>query len=109
MVETIKIDDVEYIRADSVKHEDIKGNLKIVLLQRGWVFVGYLERNGSQCVLRQASNIRRWGTSKGLGEIAEGGPTNETKLDKCYGEVEFDYLTVVATISCKESKWKKSL
>ena len=109
MVETIKIDDIEYVRADSVSQEDITGDLKIVLLQRGWVFVGYLERNGSQCKLKKASNIRRWGTEHGLGQIAKDGPTDETRLDKCHGVVEFDYLTTVATIDCEEKPWKRYL
>ena len=94
------IDDVEY-RAD-----ESKGNIKIVILQRGWVMVGRFERNGSDCKLHNASVIRSWGTTKGLGEIAKDGPTSNTKLDPCNGLVEFDYLTVVASISCEEEKWK---
>ena len=94
------IDDVEY-RAD-----EPKGNIKIVILQRGWVMVGRFERNGSDCKLHNASVIRSWGTTKGLGEIAKDGPTSSTKLDPCNGLVEFDYLTVVASISCGEEKWK---
>lgn len=105
--EKIKIDDVEYVRKGA--EQDIKGDLKIVILQRGWVMVGYLERVGTDCTLRQASNVRRWGTTKGLGEIAVGGPTKNTVLDKCYGEVHFDSLTIIASISCKEEKWQGKL
>lgn len=82
---------------------------RIVILQRGWVMVGRFERNGSDCKLHDASVIRIWGTTKGAGEIAGDGPTSTTKLDKCNGLVEFDYLTVVATISCNEKKWEKHL
>lgn len=106
--ESIKIDEVEYVRKDSVK-QTITGNIKIVILQRGWVMVGYFSRNGNDCKLECASVIRSWGTTKGLGEIAEGGPTSSTKLDKCYGLVEFDYLTVVASVACKESVWANKL
>lgn len=81
------------------------GDIKIVVLQRGWCLVGRLERNGSECKLHNASVIRCWGTTKGLGEIAGEGPKISTKLDKCNGLVEFDYLTVVCAITCKESKW----
>lgn len=81
------------------------GQIKIIVLQRGWVMVGRLERSGSDCKLHSASVIRNWGTTKGLGEIAMNGPTKDTKLDKCVGLVDFDYLTVVASISCEESKW----
>lgn len=85
------------------------GDIKIVILQRGWVMVGRFERNGSDCNLHNASVIRAWGTTKGLGEIAIGGPTSNTKLDKCGGLVQFDYLTVVALIGCEEKSWKNKL
>jgi len=103
------INGVVYVRKDSVSEKEIQGDIKIVILQRGWVMVGRFERNGSDCKLHNASVIRSWGTTKGLGEIAKGGPTSVTKLDKCYGLVEFDYLTVVAMISCEVSAWKKEL
>jgi len=38
-----------------------------------------------------------------------GGPTGSTKLDKCNGVVQFDYLTVIATIDCKGDKWTSEL
>lgn len=106
--ESIKIDEVEYVRKDSL-NTTITGNIKIVILQRGWIMVGYFERSGNDCKLSKASVIRSWGTTKGLGEIALGGPTSSTKLDKCHGLVEFDYLTVVAQVACEESKWKNAL
>ncbi len=106
--ERITIDEVEYVRKDSV-NQTITENIKIVILQRGWIMVGYFERNGNDCKLSKASVIRSWGTTKGLGEIAVGGPTSTTKLDKCHGLVEFDYLTVVAQVACEESKWKTAL
>jgi hypothetical protein len=106
--ETISVNGVEYVRKDSV-NETITGNIKIVILQRGWVMVGYFERNGNECKLSKASVIRSWGTTKGLGEIASNGPTKDTKLDKTHGLVEFDSLTIVASISCEESKWKTAL
>jgi len=71
--------------------------------------VGRFEKKDSECKLLDASVIRTWGTTKGLGEIAESGPTTNTKLDKCNGLVEFDYLTVVATIACNDKNWEKVL
>ena len=108
-VDVVTINGVKYQRADSIKQEELKGDIKIVILQRGWIMVGRFERNGSECKLHNASVIRSWGTSKGLGEIAKGGPTSNTKLDKCFGIVEFDYLTVVASIACSEEKWVNEL
>lgn len=102
-MKTVIIDDTEYAPLTTT------GDVKIVILQRGWVMVGRFERNGSDCKLFNASVIRSWGTKKGLGEIAKDGPTKDTVLDPCNGLVEFDYLTVVATISCDEKSWKKEL
>ena len=109
VVDVLSINGVEYVRKDSVSKEDIKGEIKIVVLQRGWIVIGRLERKDMECKLHNASVIRVWGTTYGLGEIAENGPTSNTKLDKCKGVVEFNYMTVVLTIDCKENKWKNSL
>lgn len=102
----IEVNGVAYVPKNSQKVQ-YNGDIKIVVLQRGWVMVGRLERDGSECILNNASVIRNWGTTKGLGEIAGSGPTKDTKLDPTSGQVEFDYLTVVATISCNESVWAK--
>ena len=79
---------------------------QIVILQRGWVFVGKMTRTGNDCELTEAATIRNWGTTKGLGEIAEDGPTRNTKLDHCPA-VRFHYLTVVGIIECNETNWSK--
>ncbi len=102
----IVVDGVTYYAS---KPEAIDSPVKIVILQRGWIMVGRFSRKGSDCTLSDASVIRNWGTTKGLGEIAKSGPTGSTKLDKCYGLVEFDYLTVVATLSCEEKVWENAL
>lgn len=103
---TVTVDGVVYY-SDKLKAND--SDIKIVILQRGWCMVGRLERKENECKLYDASVIRSWGTTRGLGEIAEGGPTTSTKLDKCNGLVEFDYLTVVASISCNKDKWEGAL
>ena len=78
MSSTITIADTEY-RLVPVTDSEIK----IVFLQRGNVLVGRLSREGDMCTLSDASVIRRWGTTKGIGEIARGGPTESTVLDPC--------------------------
>ncbi len=95
--------------SEKPKNIESDGEYKIVILQRGWVMAGKFQREGSECKLYHASVIRNWGTTKGLGEIADAGPTKDTKLDPCNGLVEFDYLTVVATICVNEAKWKNAL
>ena len=102
-MKTITVDGIEYAPVQN------DGEVKIVILQRGWIMVGRFERKGSDCKLHNSSVIRSWGTTKGLGELAKDGLTSSTKLDANNGTVEFDYLTVVATISCAETSWKKYL
>lgn len=88
--------------------ETVDGGIRIVILQRGWVFVGRFYQSGSDCVLEDGFNIRVWGTTKGLGEIASDGPTSSTKLDKI-PTTRFHELTVIATLDCDEKIWKKHL
>lgn len=82
--------------------------VKIVILQRGWVVVGRFSKEGSECKLEDASVIRRWGTTKGLGEIAKNGPTSSTTLDNT-PTITYHELTAVATINCEESQWTAKL
>lgn len=108
-VKEISINGVDYVPKNTIADKDIISDIKIVVLQRGWIVVGRFERLGTQCKLHNASVIRTWGTTNGLGEIAEGGPTSSTRLDKCKGLVEFDYMTVVLTIDCEVKKWQNKL
>ena len=79
---------------------------KIVVLQRGWVFVGrYLLDPETQIVtLTDSRNIRVWGTTRGLGELAQSGPTASTKLDHT-GVVTFHLLTQVLAIDTEVTTW----
>lgn len=78
----------------------------ILVLQRGWVVVGHLVQDDETKVrLEDASVIRHWGTTKGLGQLALEGPTNQTKLDPC-GEVEAHPAAIVLRIPCSGAgKW----
>ena len=109
-INELEVNGVTYVPKGSESHVEYDGEIKIVILQRGWVMVGRFERDENDCSLHDASVIRVWGTTKGLGEIASNGPIKDkTVLDKCGGLVEFDYLTVVALISVDEKKWRNSL
>jgi len=105
--ETIKIDEVEYVRKDSVPERKYEGDVKIVILQRGWVYVGRYTQNNEtmMCELNQAYCIRKWGTTKGLPELKDG-PTKDTVLDPA-GTVKFHLLTTIAVIECDGAAWKK--
>lgn len=101
----IEVNGTKYVPKDTVKTVEYTGDIKIVILQRGWIYVGRFEKDGNNCKIHQGSNIRTWGTTKGLPELVHG-PTSSTKLDKCEGVIEFDWLTVVHTITVNQDKWK---
>lgn len=100
--ENITIDDVKYVRADSVTRCD--GDIKIVVADRGFVYVGKVEETDSFVRLVNASNIRVWGTTKGLGELVSG-PMSGTKLDKV-GTVKIPTRAVISIIDVEQAKWK---
>jgi hypothetical protein len=107
MTQNVKVDElviegVTYVPKNTVK--EFTGDIKIVVLQRGWIYIGRFEKDGNDCKLHNASCIRTWGTTKGLPELVHG-PTSSTKLDRCEGVVEFDWLTVVYTITVNKEKW----
>jgi len=106
-INEIKINGIDYVRKDSVTAvKEFTGDIKIVVLQRGWVYIGRFERNGNDCKLHNAYNIRVWGTTKGLPELVNGA-TSSTELDKCDGVVEFDWLTTIHTITVNPQSWKQ--
>ncbi len=98
---TLKIDDVEYIRKDSVAQTE--GDIKIVVLDRGFVYVGSVSKEEDFIVIRNAKNIRQWGTTKGLGELI-GGPLSETKLDNA-GTVRAPFRALISLIDVEQAKW----
>ena len=104
LIKALLSDDKNPVKGDETFN--IGSEIKIVILQRGWVFVGKFNQVGTRCTLTNAKNIRTWGTTKGLGEIAEGGPTSLTKLDDI-NDVTFHELTVIATIDCDAKAWSK--
>ena len=106
----LTINNEVYIAEADVKKELSKNNIKpsikqIVILNRGWVVVGNYYEKGDNCTLTDASVIRTWGTTKGLGELAENGPLTNTKLDAC-PNVHFHKMTMVARMGVNESNWK---
>ena len=98
---TLKIDDVEYVRKDAVPNTE--GEIKIVVLDRGFVYVGRVEIEGDFVIIRNAQNIRQWGTTKGLGELVNG-PLANTKLDSV-GTVRAANRALISLIDVEQSKW----
>lgn len=73
---------------------------QIVVLDRGWVYYSpRVEQEGDDLVLHDAKCIRRWGTTKGLGELVNG-PTSETALDPA-GLVVVPRRALIHMIACR--------
>lgn len=77
----------------------------IAVVNRGFVYVGAVEVDEKWCVVRDACNIRYWGTKNGLGELALKGPLEETKLDAC-GTVRIPLHSLVHLLDTETEKWK---
>jgi len=71
----------------------------IVVLDRGFVYVGAVVESADRIRISEAKNIRRWGTTKGLGELVAG-PTRDTVLDPV-GEVIVYRHAVIHLIPCR--------
>lgn len=81
--------------------------INLVILDRGFIYVGYVQVDDDWVYISQAKNVRYWGTSKGLGELVNG-PLPSTKLDDV-GTVKAPLSAVISLIKCEESKWKSVL
>jgi hypothetical protein len=79
----------------------------IVVADRGFVYVGKIEMDVEHVRLSEAKNIRRWGTTKGLGELVLNGPTGNTTLDNC-GSVMIPRRAVISIHATDPNLWIKS-
>ncbi len=77
-------------------------SISIVVLQRGWVVVGVDAPGG----ISAGAVIRRWGTERGLGQLAVAGPLRETVLDLLPTGAQWHPLTEVLRIPCREEAWE---
>ena len=75
---------------------------RIVVLQNGFVFMGmwHPATDTQPAHITEAVNIRRRGTSAGLGEIALKGPTKDTVLDPVGIVVLDNPEAVLFTVPC---------
>lgn len=71
----------------------------IVVLDRGFVYVGEVTIEGDFLRVTGAKNIRYWGTKNGLGELRNG-RLPETKLDEV-GEVLAPMRALIHLVPCK--------
>ncbi len=86
-------------------------NIKIMVLDRGRVKVGYVEPHPGlpfHWKITSGRTIRRWGTTQGLEEIANNGPTTNTVLDDSC-DSSCPYRAVIEILEVNQSRWSKHL
>ncbi len=74
------------------------------MLDRGFVYVGKVSRQGDDLVIEDAKNVRRWGTERGLGQLASEGPQPNTRLDPT-PLITAPLKSLIYLIDCEPSKW----
>jgi hypothetical protein len=79
---------------------------QIVVLDRGFVYVGDVSVFNDWVLIKNAQNLRIWGTTKGLGEL-RGGPLSGTKLDDV-GTVRAPLRALISLIDVDAAKWNAS-
>lgn len=82
---------------------------KIVIVEAGFVFCGEVEehpKHPSLMRITECYNIRTWGTSQGLGELALKGALSGTELD-FYGIVTIPKIKILGYIECEVKIEKK--
>lgn len=94
---TIRIDDTDYVRADSIPADIVSDNVLIGRYSR--------DPETDECTLTDAKVIRRWGTTQGLGQLAKKGPQTNTVLDPCCGVVRFGRGSEILTIDADPKVW----
>lgn len=100
--ETIKIDEVEYVRKDSIKSVSFTDYV-IVRTHSAGVFFGHLKsRNGQEVVLQDARRIWYWSGAASLSQLAIDGTSrpNECKFPEAVPEITL--LQAIEIIPCTE-------
>jgi len=97
----MKIDDVEYVRKDSIKNyekADELDGMKYVIVRTysAGVFAGYLqEREGQEVVLRNARRLYYWSGAATLSQLSVEGVKNP---DDCKFPQEVDVVELLQAI-----------
>lgn len=102
ILNSITVNGTEYVRADQVP--TVAGPptpVQVVVIEGRWNIVGNVEHHDDGALtITNASVIRYWGTTKGLGQLAQSGPTSKTILDK----VGVMRVPAHAVLLCMDSK-----
>ena len=89
-----------------IGESDTEHGLCIVVLDRGFVYVGQLTTDDRFLTIRCARNVQRYGTTRGLGQLALEGPQPCTVLNDA-GVVKAPIGELKHWLVCEVSAWSK--
>lgn len=99
MTKTVEIDGVEYAPVE------VFGDIKIVVMDKGFVYIGHVLIDGDDFEITNARCIIRWGTTEHLGQLVNG-PLENTKLgDPCTLRIKKDQCH---TIEVNQDAWNNN-
>ena len=105
---TIKIDEVEYVRKDSIKTNEEAEKMygleyKIVRTYSAGVFAGYLkEYENGECVLLNARRLWRWSGAASLSQLAMEGISKPEGCKFPCEVTKIKIIGVIEVIDCTE-------
>jgi hypothetical protein len=104
---TIKINEVEYIRKDSITNNQRFEDYVIVRTYSAGVFMGHLEsRNGQEVVLKDARRLWMWDGAASLSQLAIEGTKNPSGCKFPIAVPEVTLLQAIEIIPCTEKAVK---
>ena len=110
--ETIKIDEIEYVRKDSLPSYEPaqkKNGLKYVIVRTysAGVFAGYLEsRNGQEVVMVDSRRIWYWDGAASLSQMAVSGVTKPENCKFAMPVSRVELLQAIEILDCTETARK---
>jgi hypothetical protein len=107
---TIKINEIEYVRKDSIGEQaDTFNGLKYVIVRTysAGVFAGYLEsRNGQEVVMRQARRIWYWDGAASLSQLAIDGTSKPSNCKFPASVDRVELLQAIEILDCTKKAQK---
>lgn len=107
---SIRIDDIEYVRADQVAPRE-KGNRKIIRTYSAGVFFGELVEtsrsvDGQRGTVKNARRIWYWEGASSLSELAEKGTSKPDKCKFPLPVAEVELMNIIEVLSVSEAAAK---
>ncbi len=85
--ETLTLNGIEYIRADSAPQPKPNGSRAVVVVDRGWIFAGDVTRQGGRIRLDRAVWVFRW-ESVGFAAVVADPKASKADIRKLTTSVE---------------------